>query len=63
MHQRELSGYQKMCADILLHTPDGQHGKAQAEPFEVDISDNTFEVVVINTTEIDPKQVARYEDD
>ena len=52
-----------MCADILLHTPDGQHGKAQAEPFEVDISDNTFEVVLINTTEIDPKQVARYEDD
>ena len=39
--------------------PDGGH--TEAKPFEVDINDNTFEVGVINSNDIDPKQFASYE--
>ena len=56
-----IEGTENTCADLLSRKPDGGHTEAEAEPFEVDINDNTFEVDVINSNEIDPKQFASYE--
>ena len=56
-----IAGTENTCADLLSRKPDGGHTEAEAEPFEGDINDNTFEVDVINSNEIDPKQFASYE--
>ena len=56
-----IAGTENTCTDLLSRLPDGGHAEAVAEPFEVDINDNTFEVDVINSNEIDPKQFASYE--
>ena len=56
-----IAGTENTCADLLSRKPDDGHAEAEAEPFEVDINDNTFEVDVINSNEIDPKQFASYE--
>ena len=55
------AGTENMCADLLLCKTDGIHAEAEAEPFEVNINDNTFEVGVINSNEINCKQYASCE--
>ena len=52
-----IAGTENTCADLLSPKPDGGHAKVEAEPFEVDINDNTFEVDVINSNEIDPNNL------
>ena len=54
-----IEGTENTCPDLLSCKPDGGH--TEAKPFEVDINDNTFEVGVINSNDIDPKQFASYE--
>ena len=44
-----IAGTENTCADLLLHKPDGEHAEAEADPFEVNINVNTFEVGVINS--------------
>ena len=56
-----IAGTENTWADLLSRKPDGGYAKAEAEPFEDDINDKTFEVDVINSNEIDPKQFASYE--
>ena len=50
-----IPGTENTCADLLSRTPDIIHVETE-EQFVFDINDNAFEVGMINSNEIDPKQ-------
>ena len=50
-----IPGTENTCADLLSRTPDINHVETE-EQFVFDINDNAFEVGMINSNEIDPKQ-------
>ena len=52
-----IPGTENTRADLLSRKPDSNHVQSD-EPFVLDINDNTFEIGVINSSEIDPKQYA-----
>ena len=50
-----IPGTENTCADLLSRKPDRGHEEPE-EQFVLDINDNAFEVGMINSNEIDPKQ-------
>ena len=52
-----IPGTENTCADLLSRKPDSNHVQSD-EPFVSDINDNTLEIGVKNSSEIDPKQYA-----
>ena len=53
-----IAGTENTCADLLSRKPNGECTDPILEPFELDINDNTFEVGMINSNEMDPKEFA-----
>ena len=53
-----IAGTENTCADLLSWEPNGECTDPILEPFELDINDNTFEVGMINSNEMDPKEFA-----
>ena len=53
-----IAGTENTCADLLSRRPDGVGVNEALDSFDLEINDNTFEVGVINSNEIDPKDFA-----
>ena len=53
-----IAGTENTCADLLSRKPDSGQVEGEEEPFVLDINDNTFEVGMINSNEINPKVFA-----
>ncbi|MEW8548330.1 MAG: DDE-type integrase/transposase/recombinase, partial [Candidatus Thiodiazotropha sp.] len=53
-----IAGTENTCADLLSRKPDNGYIEQENEPFVLDINDNTYEIGVINSHEIDPKTLA-----
>ena len=53
-----ISGTENTCADLLSRKPDTKDIETEAEPFELDINDNAFEVGAIDPNEFYPKHFA-----
>ena len=52
-----IAGTENTCADLLSRKPDTNEVEPEADFFEPDINDNTFEVVAINSNELNPKRL------
>ena len=53
-----IAGTENTCIDLLSRKPDGVGVNEALDSFDLDISDNTFEVGIINSNEIGPKDFA-----
>ena len=53
-----IFGTENICADLLSRKPNGVCVNEALDSFDLDNNDNTFEVGVINSNEIDPKDFA-----
>ena len=53
-----IAGTENTCADLLSRKPNSECIDPILKPFELDINDNTFEVGMINSNEMDPKEFA-----